>query len=82
MPPIIYVNKVFKVAVDNGNRVIEIEPGEHDVDDRIAEIAVNQLKVAEYAKEFNTPEPEPPKPKTRARGKNNASVPDNPTSKT
>ena len=46
MPPLIDVKETFKVAVDNGNRVIEIEPGEHDVDDRIAEIAVNQLQVA------------------------------------
>ena len=46
MPPLIDVKETFKVAVDNGNRVIEIELGEHDVDDRIAEIAVNQLQVA------------------------------------
>ncbi len=42
MPPIIEVKESFKVAVDNGNQVIEIEPGEHDVDDRIADVAVNQ----------------------------------------
>ena len=32
MPPIIEVQKTFKVAVDNGNRVIEINIGMHDVD--------------------------------------------------
>ncbi len=26
MPPVIEVHQLFKVAVDNGNRVIEIEP--------------------------------------------------------
>ena len=80
MPPIIDVKKPFKVAVDSGNRVIEIEPGEHDVDDRIAEIAVNQLEVAELVQPDNPPEPEPEpkptKPKPRARGKANDSIPD------
>lgn len=78
MPPIINVGKAFKVAVDNGNRVIDIDLGEHDVDDRIAEIAVMQLKVAEYVDGPNTPKPDLQKPKTRARGKNNASISNNP----
>ncbi len=59
MPPIIEVKESFKVAVDNGNQVIEIEPGEHDVDDRIADVAVNQLGVAELVQTDTLPEPEP-----------------------
>lgn len=51
MPPVIEVHQLFKVAVDNGNRVIEIEPGVHEVDDRIAENAVKHLQVATYKEE-------------------------------
>lgn len=76
MPPIIDVKESFKVAVDNGNQVIEIEPGEHEVDDRIADVAVNQLGVAEMVQK-NTlpePEPEPTKLKPRTKGKVNDTV--------
>ena len=83
MPPLIDVKETFKVAVDNGNRVIEIEPGEHDVDDRIAEIAVNQFEVAEFVQADNPPEPEPkptkPKP---VKGKANDTVSNEGTSQT
>lgn len=40
----------FKIAVDNGNKVVEIEAGEQDVSDRVVEVAVNQLKVATLKK--------------------------------
>lgn len=87
MPPLIDVKETFKVAVDNGNRVIEIEPGEHDVDDRIAEIAVNQLEVAEFVQTDNPPEPEPePEPKSTkpkpVKGKANDTVSNEGTSQT
>lgn len=78
MPPIIDVKESFKVAVDNGNQVIEIEPGEHEVDDRIADVAVNQLGVAEMVQTNTLPEPEPePEPtklKPRTKGKVNDTV--------
>ncbi|WP_048764981.1 hypothetical protein [Acinetobacter sp. 243_ASPC] len=76
MPPIIYVNETFKIAIENGNKVIEIEPGEHDVDDRIAVVAVDILGVATH-KEIKSenidplinsqqPEPEPePEPEQK-----------------
>lgn len=88
MPPIIEVKESFKVAVDNGNQVIEIEPGEHDVDDRIADVAVNQLGVAELVQTDTLPEPEPepePEPaptksKPRKKGKANDTVPNTGTS--
>lgn len=86
MPPIIDVKESFKVAVDNGNQVIEIEPGEHEVDDRIADVAVNQLGVAEMVQK-NTlpgpepePEPAPTKSKPRTKGKANDTVPNTGTS--
>lgn len=44
--PIITVKQTFKIAIENGNKVVEIEKGDQDVSDRIAEVAVNQLKVA------------------------------------
>ena len=81
MPPIIEVKKLFKVAVENGNKVIQIEPGTHDVSDRIAEIAINQLLVAELVQETDSPEPEPEpepeptKPKPRTKGKPDDAVP-------
>lgn len=80
MPPIIYVNETFKIAIENGNKVIEIEPGEHDVDDRIAVVAVDILGVATH-KEIKSenidpstksqqPEPEPePEQKTVSKRK-------------
>ena len=84
MPPIIEVKKLFKVAVENGNKVIQIEPGTHDVSDRIAEIAINQLLVAELVQENDSPEPEPEpeqtKPKPRTKGKSNDAVSDSGTS--
>lgn len=74
MPPIIDVKESFKVAVNNGNQVIEIEPGEHEVDDRIADVAVNQLGVAEMVQKNTLPEPEPTKLKPRTKGKVNDTV--------
>jgi septal ring-binding cell division protein DamX len=43
--PRILVTAGFKFAVD-GNQVIEVEPGEQDVSERCAEVAVDHLKVA------------------------------------
>ena len=84
MPPIIEVKNLFNVAVENGNKVIQIEPGTHDVSDRIAEIAINQLLVAELVQENDSPEPEPEpeqtKPKPRTKGKSNDAVSDSGTS--
>jgi len=63
MPPVIEVHKQFKIAVENGNKVIEIEPGVHDVEERIADIAINHLQVANYKdegkvnKEIDVPPP-------------------------
>ncbi len=54
--PIIKVTKEFKYSED-GLHVELIIVGEHDVSDKCADIAVNQLEVAEYA------EGEPPKEK-------------------
>ncbi|MBP5971065.1 hypothetical protein [Pseudomonas iridis] len=45
--PIILVTAGFKFAVD-GNHVIEVEPGEQDVSERCAEVAVEHLQVATY----------------------------------
>ena len=74
MPPLIDVNKAFKVAVENGNKVIEIDLGQHEVEDRIAKIAVNQLQVAAFVTPSAEAE-EPIKPKTtRRKGAKNASV--------
>lgn len=44
--PVITVKEKFKIAIDNGNQVVEFEPGEFLVDDRVAHVAINQLKVA------------------------------------
>lgn len=46
--PKILVTKPFPFAVD-GNHVIQIETGEHDVSDRCAIVAVDHLKVASLA---------------------------------
>ena len=43
--PRILVTATFKFAVD-GLHVIEVEPGEQDVSERCAEVAVDHLKVA------------------------------------
>jgi len=43
--PRILVTKGFKFAVD-GLHVIEVEPGEQDVSERCADVAVDHLKVA------------------------------------
>ncbi len=43
--PRILVTAAFKFAVE-GNHVIEVEPGEQDVSERCAEVAVDQLQVA------------------------------------
>ena len=64
--PIITVKQDFKIAIENGNKVILIEKGECDVSDRIAEVAVNQLKVAVF----------------KAKGKQDESVSNAGTSKT
>lgn len=45
--PIISVKKPFPFAVD-GNQVVEISVGEHDVSDRCALVAVEHLGLAEY----------------------------------
>ena len=86
MPPIIEVQKLFKVAVDNGNRVIEIDIGMHDVDDRIADIAVNHLQVATLmtpadGADVKQPELVQPKPK-RGKGAKDVAVSNEGTSQT
>lgn len=43
----IEVKKTFKHS-DDGNTVDEYQPGPHEVSDICAEVAVNQLKVAEF----------------------------------
>jgi hypothetical protein len=44
--PVISVKKKFKIAISNGNQIIEFKLGDYVVDDRVADVAVNQLKVA------------------------------------
>ena len=76
MPPVIEVHKQFKIAVENGNKVIEIEPGIHDVEERIADIAINHLQVAilvESSADADAEQPEVTKPK-RGKGAKNAAV--------
>lgn len=46
--PVIIVNGSFKFAI-GGNEVVEYCPGAHEVSDRCAYVAVNDLKVAVYA---------------------------------
>ncbi len=46
--PTIIVRKPFKFAVD-GNHVVTVPAGEQDVSERCAQVAVEQLQVAEYA---------------------------------
>ncbi|MCK9466180.1 MAG: hypothetical protein M0Q29_09865 [Thiopseudomonas sp.] len=46
--PIIIVDESFKFAI-GGNEVVEYCPGAHEVSDRCAHVAVNDLKVAAYA---------------------------------
>ncbi len=78
--PIIDVKELFSIAIENGNKVIEIEPGHHEVDDRIAEVAVNHLQVATLVEPFadadaDVKQPEPVKQKrTRGKGVKNAAV--------
>ncbi|MHA3083740.1 hypothetical protein ACX1NX_11370 [Acinetobacter sp. ANC 5383] len=48
--PIIAVKQKFKIAVENGNQVIEFNEGEHDVSERVAIVAVEHLKVASLKK--------------------------------
>ncbi|HRA30263.1 MAG TPA: hypothetical protein PLT61_12095, partial [Acinetobacter johnsonii] len=71
-----------------GNKVIEIEPGVHDVEERIADIAINHLQVANYKdegkvnKEIDVPPPsqdaeqpeQKPKAKRGAKGKVDESI--------
>lgn len=45
MMPIITVKEAFKFA-EGGNTVIEYDKGVHEVSDRCAEVAIDQLKVA------------------------------------
>ena len=78
MPPVIEVHKQFKIAVENGNKVIEIEPGIHDVEERIADIAINHLQVAILVEssadaDADAEQPEVTKPK-RGKGAKNAAV--------
>jgi len=74
MPPVIEVHKQFKIAVENGNKVIEIEPGIHDVEERIADIAINHLQVAILVESSaDAEQPEVTKPK-RGKGAKNAAV--------
>ncbi|RLZ06657.1 hypothetical protein EAH57_15580 [Acinetobacter sp. 2JN-4] len=44
--PVITVKEKFKIAIDNGNQVVEFVPGEFMVDDRVAHVSIHQLKVA------------------------------------
>lgn len=46
--PVIIVNESFKFAI-GGIEVVEYCPGAHEVSDRCAHVAVNDLKVAVYA---------------------------------
>lgn len=46
--PTIIVNKAFRFAED-GNHVVTVPAGEQDVSERCAQVAVEQLQVAEYA---------------------------------
>lgn len=46
--PVIIVNGSFKFAID-GNEVVEYCPGAHEVSERCAHVAVNDLRVAVYA---------------------------------
>lgn len=48
--PVINVIKEFKYSED-GNHVVIISIGKQDVSDKCADIAVNQLKVAEIVEE-------------------------------
>lgn len=73
MPPLIEVKKAFKVAVDNGNRVIVVKLGRHDVSDRIAEVAVNQLGAASFV-QIATAGLELAKPKRGRKGTNNDTI--------
>lgn len=61
--PRILVTTAFKFAVD-GNHVHEIEPGEHEVSERCALVAVEHLQVATLLDELAAPAPNaaPPAP--------------------
>lgn len=48
--PVIVVKEKFDIAINNGNEVVEFEPGEFMVDDRVAKVAIDQLKVASLKK--------------------------------
>jgi hypothetical protein len=74
--PRILVTAAFKFAVD-GLHVIEVEPGEQDVSERCAEVAVDHLKVASRLDGSAPVKPAIPpkpvaKPKTAAKPKANA----------
>ncbi|WP_353173695.1 hypothetical protein [Acinetobacter rudis] len=64
--PIITVKQDFKIAIENGNKIIVVEKGDQDVSDRVAEVAVNHLKVATF----------------KTKGKQNESVSNTGTGKT
>jgi hypothetical protein len=54
--PKILVTAAFKFAVD-GNHVIVVEPGEQEVSERCAEVAVEHLKVATWLDGAPPPDP-------------------------
>jgi len=54
--PIILVKKPFPFAVD-GNQVVEVQPGEQDVSERCALVAVDHLGVADYLDRQSAPVP-------------------------
>ncbi|MNJ50959.1 HeH/LEM domain protein [compost metagenome] len=60
--PIISVETPFKFAED-GNEVVEISAGEHDVSDRCALVAVEHLGVATYLDGRSSAESDPLKMK-------------------
>lgn len=48
--PVIVVKEQFQIAIDGGNKVVTYSPGEHEVSERVALVAVEQLKVATVKK--------------------------------
>ncbi|WP_297310783.1 hypothetical protein [Neptuniibacter sp.] len=64
--PFIKVNKQFKHS-DDGNAVNTYEVGEHEVSDRCAEVAIDQLEVAELIDAPEEPEPKAPAKKAPAK---------------
>ncbi len=48
--PVIVVKEQFQIAIDGGNKVVTYSVGEHEVSERVALVAVEQLKVATVKK--------------------------------